>query len=124
MLSTVQSDVRMMTLASEAEKMDENEKKVAPLVTKELKEQLVPEMVADLVFIDDVTLLNQVSAKLKPAGFVLAHSSSHVPEVIEGLAVVSKKILEEKTLTLFRKVTRINILFPMCKLNMPSSLVT
>ena len=94
----------MITLATEAEKMDDKEKKIATLVTKEEKEQLVPEMLSDLVFLDDVTLLREVATKLKPSGFLLVHASEPVSEEQEGLAMISKKVLGDKTMTLFRQV--------------------
>ena len=94
----------MMTLTSEAEKMDETEKNVATLAAKETKDQLVPEQMADLVFIDDMSLLNEVATKLKPAGFLLLHSSESMAAETAGWAIVSKKILLDKTVTLFRKV--------------------
>ena len=94
----------MMTLTSEAEKIDEKEKTIAALIVKDEKDQLVPEMMADLVFIDDNTLLNAVAEKLKPAGFLLLHSTAPYEAEIEGLTAVSQKISQDRTMTLFRKV--------------------
>ena len=94
----------MVTLASEAEKLGDNEKKVGVLVAKEEKDQLAPEIPSDLVFLDDVALLSGVVPKLKPSGFLLVHSKEPVPEKIEDVAVVSKKTLADKTVTLLRKV--------------------
>ena len=94
----------MMTLASEAEKMDDKEKKVATLVAKEEKDQLIPDIASDLVFLDNPALLSGMVPRLKPAGFLLVHSKEPVPESVEEMAVVSKKTLDDKTVTLLRKV--------------------
>ena len=94
----------MVTLAAEAQKMDDKENKAGALVAKEGREQLIPEIAADLVFLDDVTLLSGVIPTLKPASFMLVHSSEPIPEKIENMAVVSKKMLADKTVTLLRKV--------------------
>ena len=94
----------MMTLASEAEKMDDKEKKVATLVTREDKDQLIPDIAADLVFLDDPALMTALVSRLKPAGFLLVHSKEQMPENVEDMAIVSKKTLEDKTVTLLRKV--------------------
>ena len=69
----------MITVASEAEKMDVKEKPAGVLSAKEEREQLAPDIPADLVFLDDVTLLSGVIPKLKSAGFLLVHSREPVP---------------------------------------------
>ena len=107
----------MVTLATEAEKLDDKEKKAGALVAKEGREQLIPEVAADLVFLDDVTLLSGVIPTLKPAGFILVHSNEPVPEKIENMAVISKKMLTDKTITLLRKVGIINSVVR-CRLSM------
>ena len=94
----------MITLASEAERMEDKEKKAANLVTKEEKDQLVPETAVDLVFLDDTSLLTAAAPKLRPGGFLLLHSREPVPEKIVDMTVISKKILADKTITLLRKV--------------------
>ena len=98
-----QSDLRMLTLASEAEKMEDKDKQIAPMSLKETKEQLVPEIAGDMVFLDDVNLLNSVAETIKPTGFLLLHSQDPLPEQVPGLALVSQKTLPNKTVTLFRK---------------------
>ena len=100
-----QSDVRMMTLASEAELMDDKVKQLGTLTTKENVEQLVPEVSGDLVFLDDMSLLGGVANSLKNQGFVLT-STDCSTEVLapEGLAVIAKKQFGEQSYILFRKV--------------------
>ena len=97
----------MLTLGSEAEQMEEKDRQLAQLSLKETKEQLVPEIAGDLVFLDDVNLLNSVAETVKPAGFLLLHSQDAIPEQVPGLAVVSQKTLPNKSLTLFRKVEEV-----------------
>ena len=94
----------MLTLESEAEKMEDNDKQIATLITKELQEELVPEVAADLVFLDEPSILTSVSETLKPSGFLLVHSEQPELDTVPGVSVISRKTLANKTLTLLRKV--------------------
>ena len=95
----------MLTLVSEAQKMEDEVKQSATLLTlKETKEQLVTEIAGNLVFLDDVDLLNSVAETMKTPGFLLVHSQETIPEQVPGLALVSRKTLPNMTLALFRKV--------------------
>ena len=101
---SVQSDVRMLTLASEAEKMDDKEKQIASLATKETPQELVPEIPGDLVFLDNAQLMASVAETLKPAGFLLLHTEGSIPSETPGLDLISTKTLADKTMALYRKV--------------------
>ena len=94
----------MLTVESEAEKMDESEKKVATLTTKPTTDKLVPDGSPDLAFLDEPSLLAPVAQALKPRGFLLLQSDTAVEVAIPGLSLVSQKTLPNKTLSLFRKV--------------------
>ena len=95
----------MLTLASEAEKMDDKEKQIASLATKEQPEELVPEIPGDLVFLDNAQLMASVAETLKPAGFLLLHTEgSSIPTETPGLDLISTKALADKTMALYRKV--------------------
>ena len=105
--SPEQSDVQMLTIATEAEKMEEGEKKVASLVIKETKDELVPDDPADLAFLDEPSLVPALAGKLKPQGFLLLHtesSASGEQQQVPGLSLISQKNLPHKTMSLFRKV--------------------
>ena len=105
---SVQSDVRMLTLSSEAEKMEDMEKRVATLATKEQPDQLVPEIASDLVFLDNTNLIASVAETLKPAGFLLLHAEGALPAETPGLDLISSKTLADKTMTLYRKVRKLS----------------
>ena len=93
----------MITVESEALRMDESEKKVAALITKPTISELIPDGAPDLAFLDDPSLLGLVAQTLKPYGFLLLHGES-TTETAPGLSLISQKTLPNKTLSLFRKV--------------------
>ena len=93
----------MLTLTSVAEGLDDKFKEIGRLQVKDRPEQLVPEVAADLLFLDDPNLLNSVAETVKPGGFLLFHSQTAVPDQIPCLTLVSRKTLPNMTLALFRK---------------------
>ena len=101
-----QSHVQMLTIATEAEKMEESEKKVASLGVKETRDELVPDDQVDFALLDDPSLLPALVGKLKPQGFLLLHtesSESEEQQQVPGLSLISQKQLQHKTMSLFRK---------------------
>ena len=100
----IQSDVTMLTVESEAEKLDESEKKIATLTTKQTMDELVPDGAPDLAFLDEPSLMAPVAQTLKPRGFLLLQSETAGEQAVPGLSLVSQKTLPNKTLSLFRKV--------------------
>ena len=93
----------MLTIESEAEKMDERERKVATLATKQTINELVPDGAPDLAFLDNPSLLGLVAQTLKPYGFLLLNGEPST-EAVPGLSLISQKTLPDKTLSFFRKV--------------------
>ena len=104
----------MLTTVSEAEEMEDKTKEIASLATKEQPEELVPEIPADLIFLDSTNLIASVAETLKPAGFLLLHAESEPPAETPGLDLIASKILADKTMALYRKVRK--FFFLNCKL--------
>ena len=94
----------MLTIESEAEKMNESEKKVANLTTKPTTDKLVPDGASDLAFLDEPSLMAPMAQALKSRGFLLLQSETAGEQAVPGLSLVSQKTLPTKTLSLFRKV--------------------
>ena len=84
--------------------MEGNDKKIAAMSVKETREELVPQIPADLIFLDDVTLFPAVAETLKPAGFLFLNSQDPLSQDAPAMVLVWQKTLpSRRTLTLFRK---------------------
>lgn len=99
----------MLTLTSEADKMSDEEKALGSLVTKDSKDQLIPQEPTDLIFLDDASILPALESSLKPSGFILLFVHGHGALDLEratDLRLISRKVFQGQSLSLFRKVSK------------------
>ena len=99
----------MLTLSDQLKLIDEKKINGRRIEAKENKEELVPDKAADLVLLDDSSLLSDVfGAKMKGKSFVIVHSTTTQGnlEALDNFNLVSQKTLQGTTLSLLRKVKK------------------
>ena len=79
------------------------------VTAKEGNAELVPQLPADLVILGDLGLLTSIIDKVKPTGFLLAHSPAEAPLLgsLQDFAVISQKSSANHTMVFHRKMDQV-----------------
>jgi len=103
----LQGEIQMMSTQAEIDKLDDKLHKMGKIVVGESMEKFVSDVgSADITFLDNVSLLNEVAASMKEKSFVVLHSESLSDvKLPENCIKISDKFSNQGEFTLIQKVS-------------------
>ena len=107
----LQGEIQIMSTQAEIDKLDRKLQNMGKIVVEETTEKFASAVgSADITFLDNVSLLNEISAFMKEKSFVVLHSGSLSDvKLPENCFQISDKFSNQGEFTLIQKVSELQM---------------